>query len=287
MSGGECSGRGPTACRGAAAGRSIRRVSVEPTATAPPAGTGRRRRRRPRRARRRPQHRDLLDRHRACAAIAGLVREIVAVELLRHERRVHRRSRSPSRSRTCVRSAVRRRRAQRRVRARSSPSCSSRARKEALPAGLDAVLPDPRRARRDHGRSSSSARRRDHAAFTGDDVLAAARRPDGRPQPRAVPDRRAARAQRPRRRDPQRLRPLHDPGDLAAGLERRDPRLPGRDASRSSTATTSSTRYAIGVLAGTVVQFAMALPRAAAALGFRLAGQLRLARPARPPGAAR
>ena len=46
-------------------------------------------------------------------------------------------------------------------------------------------------------------------------VHARARRPDRRPLPRPVPDRAAARAQRARRRDPQRLRPLHDPRDLA------------------------------------------------------------------------
>ena len=62
----------------------------------------------------------------------------------------------------------------------------------------------------------------------------------------AVPGRAAARAERPARRDPAVLRPLHDPGDLAGGVERRDHRAAGRAApalprrrQRSSTPTRS------------------------------------------------
>ena len=76
----------------------------------------------------------------------------------------------------------------------------------------------------------------------------------------AVPDRPAARPQRAVRRDPQRLRPLHDPGARAAGVERRDHRRCSSCSSRTSTGPNEMYAYAIGVLAGTVVQLAMCLP---------------------------
>ena len=72
-------------------------------------------------------------------------------------------------------------------------------------------------------------------------VHAGARRARRRVEPGAVPDRRAARAQRARGRDPQRPRPVHDPGARAARLEPRDHRRAGRASRRCSRATTSST----------------------------------------------
>ena len=131
----------------------------------------------------RSQHGDLLDRHRASRGSPG--------SCARSSRRAtsapparSRRSRSRSRSRT------------------SSAACSPTRRCSAafvpvftelleqaqaqggVPARRRAVRPDPRRARRDHGRSSSCSRRRDHAAVHRRRVHAAARRPDRRPRRR-------------------------------------------------------------------------------------------------------
>ena len=63
-----------------------------------------------------------------------------------------------------------------------------------------------------------------HAAADRRRLHAGARRAHGRPVAGALPDRAAARPQRALRRDPQRLRPLHDPGARAAGVELRDHR---------------------------------------------------------------
>ena len=55
--------------------------------------------------------------------------------------------------------------------------------------------------------------------------------------------------QRPARRDPQRLRPLHDPGAQPAGLERRDHRVPDR-LSQVLEGDDQLYGYAVGVLGG-------------------------------------
>ena len=88
--------------------------------------------------------------------------------------------------------------------------------------------------------------RRPHRALHPDRAAAdqAVRRPGRRLRPRgralagAVPDRRAARAQRRHRRDPQHLRPLHRSGADACLLEPRDHRRARGSASRVSTART-------------------------------------------------
>ena len=100
-----------------------------------------------------------------------------------------------------------------RSRAPSSPSsrsCSSSAKREAyaLAGALGGLLIV---AARHWSQSSSSRWRRCDPAFTGREFTPALDDAQRRPQPRAVPDRGAARAQRPRRRDPQRPRPLRDP----------------------------------------------------------------------------
>ena len=101
---------------------------------------------------------------------------------------------------------------------------------------------------------------RDHAAVHRRRVHARARRPDRRALPGAVPDRRAARAQRPRGRDPQRARPLHDPGDRAAGLEPRDHRGARRAHAAVRRRRTGSTPTRSASLAGTLVQLADVRP---------------------------
>ena len=77
-----------------------------------------------------------------------------------------------------------------------------------LPAGLDPVLDHADRARRGH-RVLHPRRGRDHAAVHRARLQRAARRADGGPLAGAVPGRAAARAERPARRDPAVLRPLH------------------------------------------------------------------------------
>ena len=115
-------------------------------------------------------------------------------------------------------------------------------RKKRRPAArLDALLADPDRPRRAVGAVRRHRRRRDAAVHPRRQLLAAARRPDDRPLSDPVPDRRAARPQRAARRDPQRLQPLHDPGDRSARLEPRDHRHAGRGAAAGSRATTRST----------------------------------------------
>src|SRR3954447_5596803 len=66
-----------------------------------------------------------------------------------------------------------------------------------------------------------------HAAVHRRRVHRAPHAHDGRDEPDPVPDRRAARRQRAGRRDPQRVRALHDPRDRAARLEPRDHRVTG------------------------------------------------------------
>ena len=64
--------------------------------------------------------------------------------------------------------------------------------------------------------------------FTGDEFTPGAGRARRRPLAGAVPDRDPARADRAGGRDPQRPRPVRDPGDRAAGVEHRDHRRDGR-----------------------------------------------------------
>ena len=149
-------------------------------------------------------------------------------------------SRSPSSCRTWWQQPVR---ATPRCRPRScpcSPTCCSRAARRGVAAGLDAVLDHADRARRDHG-LLHPRRRDDHAAVHRADVQRRAERPDGRALAGAVPGRAAARPDRPARRDPAVLRPLHDPRDLPGGVEPRDHRRCWSCSRRTSTATTRST----------------------------------------------
>ena len=89
-----------------------------------------------------------------------------------------------------------------------------------------------------------------------------------RPRPRAVPVVLILRAQRPHRRDPQRVRPLRDPAlsplvwnfVILGYLIRSNQILSGDEQLYG---------YAVGVVAGTAVQFAMAIPQLNR-IGFRL-----------------
>ena len=93
-----------------------------------------------------------------------------------------------------------------------------------LQARLDALLPDPHRAERHHG-ALHPLRRRDHAAVRRGRAVAVHDLTVGLSRvlfPVVV----MLGPQRPRGRDPERLRPLHDPGAQPAGVERGHPPLP-------------------------------------------------------------
>ena len=130
-------------------------MAAETPATPGPVARGRQRHR--------SQHRDLLAPHRPVADRRARPRGR-RVQLLRHERRRSRRSRSPSRSRTsCARCSPTRRSARRS--SRSSPSCSSRAEKRDAYRLASALRRHHRR--RADGRSRvffTSRRAADHAA---------------------------------------------------------------------------------------------------------------------------
>ena len=182
------------------------------------------------------------------------------VELLRHERRRSRRSRSPSRCRTSCATCSPTPRCQRRVRAGLHRAAGEGPPARGVPARVDVRRADRRGADGDL-RLLRARRAVPHAAAdAGDEFTPAARRAHGRPVAGAVPDRPAARPQRAARRDPQRLRPLHDPGARAARVELRDHRAARRAASRTSTAASSSTPTRSRSLAATFVQLAMAVP---------------------------
>ena len=158
---------------------------------------------------------------------------------------------------------VRRRRAERRLRPGLHGVPRARPPPRRAPARLDAVLADPARARRDLGvlhrhrgrdRCRCSSRATSSRRQLVDLTVGLSQRP--------VPGRRAARPQRPARRDPQRLQPLHDPGDRAAGLEPRDHRRADRAAQPLFEGDDQIYAYAIGVLLGTIVQLLMVDPGA-------------------------
>ena len=161
--------------------------------------------------------------------VAGLVREIVAASFFGTQRPglgVHDRLPGPEPGQQ----PVRQRGAVGGVRAGVHRTAPEGPPQRGVPAGLDAVLDHADRRSARSRRSSSSRPGVIMPLFTGATFNAAARRADGRPLAGAVPGRAAARADGPARRDPAVLRPLHDPGDLAGGVERRDPRAAGRPA---------------------------------------------------------
>ena len=115
------------------------------------------------------------------------------------------------------------------VRAGVHRSAAAGTQARGVQARLDAVLDHPDRARRAH-RAGDPAGRRDHAAVHGHGFSRGRQRADRGADAGAVPGRAAARPDRADGRDPAVLRPVHDPGDRAGGLEPRDPRAADRPA---------------------------------------------------------